>query len=196
MTGLDNILSKIEEDARVRAEAILQEARRQAEDIRVQASADAEKQARDITALGEKDAADALARARSAAELYKRQAELVIKQSLIRETIDKARRQLRQMPPEDYFSLLQDLAVAHALPQEGLLMLSPEDRNRVPALFEEGLNAALPEPGAKLTLAEETRPIDGGVVLVYGGIEENCSFEALFDAKMDTLQDLAQSLLF
>lgn len=196
MTGLENILSKIEEEARGRADAILQDARQQAEDIRANARAEAGRQADEIAAKGEKDAADALARAQSAAELYKRKAELSAKQRLIQETIEAARRQLREMEPEAYFSLLQNLAVAHALPQEGQIFLSPEDRERVPALFEEGLNAALDDPQAKLTLAENTRPIDGGVVLVYGGIEENCSFEALFNAKMDTLQDLAQSVLF
>ena len=104
--------------------------------------------------------------------------------------------ELRELPDEQYFSLLQDLAVAHALPQEGTLYLSPADRQRVPALFEEGLNAALGDPAAKLTLAEDTRDIDGGVVLVYGGIEENCSFTALFDDKADALQDMVQALLF
>lgn len=196
MTGLENILSKIEEEARGRADVILREARQQAEEIRTQARVEAGRQADEIAAKGEKDAADTLARAQSAADLYKRKAELSAKQRLIRETIEAARRQLREMEANAYFSLLQDLAVAHALPQAGQIYLSPEDRKRVPALFEEGLNAALSEPDAKLTLAEGTRPIDGGVVLVYGGIEENCSFEALFDAKMDTLGDLAQSLLF
>ena len=196
MTGLENILAKIDEDARTQAAAILDEARQQAEQIATQAQQQAKQQAADIVAKGEKDAADTLERARSAAQLWERKAELTAKQRLIRETIDAAAKQLRELPDEQYFSLLQDLAVAHALPQEGTLYLSPADRQRVPALFEEGLNAALGDPAAKLTLAEDTRDIDGGVVLVYGGIEENCSFTALFDDKADALQDTVQALLF
>lgn len=196
MTGLENILAKIDEDARTQAAAILDEARQQAAQIEQQAQQQAKQQAADIAAKGKKDAADTLDRARSAAQLWERKAELAAKQRLIRETIDAAAQQLHALPDEQYFSLLQDLAVAHALPQEGTLYLSPADRQRVPALFEEGLNAALTDPAAKLTLAEDTRDIDGGVVLAYGGIEENCSFTALFDDKADALQDMVQALLF
>ena len=52
------------------------------------------------------------------------------------------------------------------------------------------------KPGASLTLDEAPRDIDGGFVLIYGDIEENCSFEALFDAQKDRLQDEVRALLF
>ena len=196
MTGLENILAKIEEEARQRADSIVKEAAAQAETVREQARRDAETQSKEIAAQGEKAAADALVRAQSAAALAKRKAELATKQRLIGETIAAARQRLTQMPAEEYFPLLQKLAAAHALPQEGQVLLSPEDKKRLPASFEKELNAALSSPKAKLTVSEETRPIDGGLVLAYNGVEENCSFEALFDAKADALQDLTQSLLF
>ena len=62
--------------------------------------------------------------------------------------------------------------------------------------FEDQLNAALKEKGAVLTVSEDTRDIDGGFVLTYGGIEENCSFEALFDSAHEVLQDKVQEILF
>ena len=196
MTGLENILAKIEEDARARAEDIRAEAARQAAHIREQAQQEADIQRDTIASQGKQKAADTLAHAQSAAALAKRQAELAAKQRLINETIEAAREQLLALPTDQYFSLLQKLAVLHALPQAGQLILSPEDKARKPALFEEGLNAALSDPSASLTVAEITRPIDGGVILVYGGIEENCSFEALFSAHADELQDMVQALLF
>ena len=30
-------------------------------------------------------------------------------------------------------------------------------------------------------ISEEARKIDGGFILVYGGIEENCTIKAVFD---------------
>ena len=36
-----------------------------------------------------------------------------------------------------------------------------------------------------LRISGDTRDIDGGFVLTYGGIEENCSIDALFDAAQD-----------
>ena len=38
--------------------------------------------------------------------------------------------------------------------------------------------------------------INGGFVLTYGGIEENCSIDALFDAAHEVLQDKVQEILF
>ena len=43
--------------------------------------------------------------------------------------------------------------------------------------------------GGSLTVSGETRRMEGGFVLVYGGVEENCSFRALFDSRKDELQD-------
>ena len=37
---------------------------------------------------------------------------------------------------------------------------------------------------------------NGGFVLVYGGIEENCSFEAMFAAQREKLQDQVHAFLF
>ena len=44
----------------------------------------------------------------------------------------------------------------------------------------------------------ETVPdgMDGGFILIYGGIEENCTIKALFDAKRDELSDKVNRQLF
>ena len=38
--------------------------------------------------------------------------------------------------------------------------------------------------------------IPDGFLLVYGGIDVNCTFASLFEAVGDTLQDLAGGMLF
>ena len=38
--------------------------------------------------------------------------------------------------------------------------------------------------------------MDGGFILCYGGIEENCSFDAIFDSAREHLQDAVQRILF
>ena len=50
--------------------------------------------------------------------------------------------------------------------------------------------------GGSLTLSKEQRTLDGGFILIYGGIEENCTIRALFDARRETLQDQVHGLLF
>ena len=66
----------------------------------------------------------------------------------------------------------------------------------LPKGFEDTLNQALAEKGGRLTVSGQAAAIDGGFILSYGGIEENCSFEALFDSAKETLQDKVQELLF
>ena len=38
--------------------------------------------------------------------------------------------------------------------------------------------------------------MDGGFLLVYGGIEENCTIRAVFDSKREELSDHVNRLLF
>ena len=45
-------------------------------------------------------------------------------------------------------------------------------------------------------VSKEPKDMDGGFVLVYGGIEENCTIRAMFDAKRDELSDIVHRLLF
>ena len=50
--------------------------------------------------------------------------------------------------------------------------------------------------GGSLAVSREAQAIDGGFVLVYGGMEENCSFSALFDANREDFLDAARAVLF
>ena len=47
-----------------------------------------------------------------------------------------------------------------------------------------------------LTLSEETRPIQGGFILVDGPVEVNCSFEALLRLQREKLEKPAAEILF
>jgi len=83
-----------------------------------------------------------------------------------------------------------------ALAQDGDIYFSGRDLDRMPAGFAEEISKIAEGKGGKLTLSEETRVLDGGFVLAYGGIEENCSFKALFDSKEDAFKDQVQKILF
>ena len=64
--------------------------------------------------------------------------------------------------------------------KEGEIVFSQKDKNRLPSGFEAKIKDALNgKPGAQLTISNNTRNIKSGFVLVYGDIEENCSFQIL-----------------
>ena len=142
------------------------------------------------------DAANVLTRAQSAADLLRRRTLLLKKQELIGDVIDSAYRSLFELSDERYFDVLLGMANKYAEKQAGEIAFNERDLGRLPADFEMRLQSALAESGASLRVSREPRAIDGGFVLIYGGVEENCSFEALFEEQREALQDEVYALLF
>ncbi len=196
MTGLEKILKAIEEDARAQADARLEAAQKEAAQIMDEAKAQGEFRSEEISRQSAVDAAGALARAQSAADLLKRRTLLLKKQELIGQVIDSAYRSLFELSDERYFDVLLGMANKYAEKQAGEIAFNERDLGRLPADFEMRLQSALTGSGASLRVSREPRAIDGGFVLIYGGVEENCSFAALFEAQREALQDEVYALLF
>ena len=66
----------------------------------------------------------------------------------------------------------------------------------MPAGFETEIQETAKSKGGTLTLSKEPKEMTGGFILVYGGIEENCTMKAMFDARRDELSDHVHGLLF
>ena len=76
------------------------------------------------------------------------------------------------------------------------MLLSAKDFDQAPDDFTQKIEAAAKKAGGSLTVQKTQVSIGKGFVLSYGGIEENCSFKALFADKKDELQDLVSRILF
>ena len=196
MAGLDQIISQIKEESQEAAARTIAAARSEADQILAAARKEAERECADIDRRSRQSVANILERGQSAADLRKRGSILAEKQRLIGETIARAKAELKDMDTDAYFEMILKLAVKSAQAGKGELLLSDKDLARMPQGFEDKLNAALTEKGAALRISNATRDIDGGFVLTYGGIEENCSIDALFDSAHETLQDKVQEILF
>jgi len=196
MTGLEKIVQEILGEAESAARQTVSEAETEAATIEKEARKQATQKADEISRGGKETVEEILKRAQSAAELQKRRKILQAKQELIRDIIEKARQNLSVLPNDAYFDVIVKLAARSALPQEGKIIFSPKDHSRLPADFYAKLEEALKSKGASLKVSDETRDIDGGLVLVYGGVEENCSFDALFEAERERLTDRVNELLF
>lgn len=199
MAGLDKIIARIQAESEEAAARTLEAAKAEAEKILQNAREEAAAECAAIDRKAELAAANTLDRGHSAAELKKRQRILAEKQVLIGKIIGEAKQQLKSMPQEAYFENIVKLAVKAAQKGGGTILFSKTDLDHLPENFADTLNAALKasgREGAALTVSGETRDIDGGFVLTYGGIEENCSFDALFDSAHEMLQDKVQEILF
>ena len=196
MTGLEKMLSQIREEAAAAREAKLAEAKTLSSELMAQAQQEADDACRKIAERTEGREKDLLARAESAAELTRRKTLLAAKQQIISEVTEKAYRAILDLPAETYFASLVKLAAKHSQSGDGVMYLSAADLERLPADFETSLASSLQDTGKRLTVSRETRDIDGGFILAYGNIEENCSIRALFDSNKETIQDEIQKILF
>lgn len=197
MTGLEKILKTIQEEAQASADAIISQAEQEAEQILAAAKKEAEQKAAKIAEKSEADVKDVISRAESAAALLERKLLLDIKQTIINEVIGKARKRLAELPDDEYTDLILSMVKKYSHNKKGRLVFPVSDRKRLTKDFSEKLNAILSQKqGASLDIEEEALPFEGGFLLIYGDIEENCSFDAIFAEQRDTLQDKVNSLLF
>lgn len=197
MTGLEKILKHIEDDARTSSNTILADANAKAEEIVANSKAEAEKQCQNIREKSKLEVKSCFSRAESAASLQEKKLILHAKQEIITDVIHRAKDSLLQLSDREYFDVILKMVKKYALGQTGQILFSTTDKKRVPEQFETQLNAELATmPCAKLSIASETRRIDGGFVLVYGDVEVNCSLDALFFADMESLQDKVSKVLF
>ncbi len=193
MTGLDKIIKQIEFDTQAVCSSIKARADKEVSVILKEAEIEGEKKAADIKKTSDVKCKDIIARGDSAADLEKRRTLLKTKQSVITEMLQAAKDSIKALPDDKYFNLLLEMIAKNSIDSSGEIAFSKKDLNRLPNNFEKQINSV-----SKGTLKIKNKPIniDGGFVLIYGGIEENCTFEAIFDAQSEKLSDEVSRLLF
>lgn len=196
MSGLDNIVQQIMEDSSKKAEEIIAEANKKAdviiEDAKTEAGKFKKESDRKIEVLKKTKSQTA----QSSSELKKNQAILKAKQEMINDVLKKSEEEILGLPDEEYFDYLLKLLKKSAQPKDGEICLSLKDLSRMPADFSDKAAKIAIENGGKLTVSKEPKNIEGGFILIYGGIEENCSISAVFRDEKEKLVDLLNSTLF
>lgn len=196
MAGLDKIIGEIHAESDGLIREVLDRAQKEAAQIRSEAEKKAGDSVERIRRESDARLADSKSRAQSAAALTKRQLLLQEKQNLIGEVLEKAKETFLALPEAEYFDTLLALLKKNALSEQGEILLNERDRKRLPADFEKKAEEASKAKGGSLRISEKTREIDGGLILVYEGIEQNCSVDALFETNIEMLQDKIQNILF
>ncbi len=196
MTGLEKMKSQILDEAKALADSKVAEANRRAEEILEEAKADAEKSVASISQRSDKDVANYRERILSSIDLQKRTKLLAAKQEVIADVLDQSYDRLKTMDTGEYFAMLLKLAEKYVLPQEGFMYFSQADLSRMPDGFKSDVKKLAETKGGMLDISGEGRNIENGFVLAYGGIEENCTLRAIFDAKRDEFADKIHHILF
>ncbi len=195
MTGLEKIIGEIKSESDAAVRQITEEANKEAEKIRADARKNAQEEAAKIRAASEARVADASSRAESSAQLVHRRALLEEKQRLISEVVEAAKTKALAFDDATYFDSILKVLGKNVQAGDGTIRFSKKDLARIPADFEKKMKDTLPA-GSRLSLDKTPVNIQGGFVLSYGGVEENCSFDAIFESKADELFDLVKKILF
>ena len=219
MTGLEKVTGKIIADAEADARVILERAEAECEAIKAKYAAATEAEVEKLTDECDRECQALIIRARSSAAMAKRNAVLEARAKLIDDAYAAAEKQIRSMSGEQYLDLLQKMlrsALKRQLegeeeslrlygenisPDAYEILLNSRDRDAygetlLPA-FRTGYGARLPETAhAKLRLADETAPIDGGLVLRCGPVETNCSLAMLMAENRRETEAKVSRILF
>lgn len=196
MAGLDKIIDEILSEAQAEASKTTDAAKKEADRILAEAQAKARAESDQISRKASNDQKTIDERAKSSADMQKRQAVLNAKQDVINEILDDAYNKVIEADIDSYFGLMEKMLRTYAQPKTGEIVLTRKDRDRMPAGFSQKISQIAKEKGGELSLSDEQRKIDGGFVLIYGGIEENCSIKAIFDEKREELVDAVNSVVF
>ncbi len=196
MSGLDKMKARILQEADQSAQEIIGKANADAEAMVKKAKEAAEAEAAEILSRAERDRADHARRVDASLDMKRKQAYLAAKQEVISQVLDKAYETVMDLDADKYFEMLEALLEKYVLPEEGEIRFSKKDLERIPEGFEEKIKTAAAAKGGSLTLSPQPGEMDGGFVLVYGGIEENCTIKAVFASKREELSDQVNRLLF
>lgn len=220
MNNLDKIIEKINDQAQGEADAIFAAATSKAAQI----MEDGENRAGDTVVRAQKkaerDTAAAIERARSTADMKKREILLGTKVGLLGKAFAEAERKLLELPADEYCDFAAHLlcdAVSDRVETVDKLRREYGDEEEYSLDFEAIFNAKDKEAyGAdivkrakallkkisadmgktEIRVSDETAAIDGGLILRYGDIETNCSVEAVIAGAREKSEATAASILF
>lgn len=193
MAGIDKIIQQIEEDTKAVCDETIFQARAKADSIMREARTEAAKIGSDAERKTAARVADIEKRGESSAELEERKVVLYTKQSIITDMLNIGMENAKNLPDDEYFALILKMIGKNSQPKDGEIIFGKRDLDRLPKGFLAEINSV---SKGKLTLSDQAAAIDAGFILCYGGIEENCSFDAIFMSEADNLSDRAGKLLF
>ena len=130
-------------------------------------------------------------RAISSAAQKNAQSKLAFKMEMICSVMEKAKQNFLDMENSLYIEKLSKLLDSRAvMGEKGEIVFNKKDKEKLTKEFKAKLDKA------GLSLSEKDADIEGGFILIYGKVEENCSVEAIFRENYEELVDFIGKNLF
>lgn len=196
MSGLDEILNIIDEQRIQNEESIIGAANQKAAAIRSEGEQKAQKAYSEQLEKGQTDAKRDFVNACASVDSDMKRKVLDSKVKLIDSAIEATLERLAKLPEDEYFAMLKRLAEQKLRKGSGLISLSANDLNRLPADFETDIRSSAEKLGGTLEISKKPADISDGFILSYELISENCSFRAIIESERDEVRDTAAAKLF
>ncbi|MDZ4991405.1 V-type ATP synthase subunit E [Clostridium perfringens] len=197
MSNLNNLTSKILNDAEEKKNYILADAEAQKDRIISKKTNRAEADKEEIITKANIEAEVKKARIISNAKLSVRNDMLRAKQDVISKVFNKAIEKLQNISRDEYKSYIESTLRALELEGEEVIIINEIDKDIFSNEFLEALNKELESKGKKgsITLNMEGK-FNGGFILDRNGIQINNTFEALINSLRGELEFEVNKVLF
>jgi len=195
MSNINNLTSKIIEDAESKKEVILSEVEKEKNRILGKKQAEATAAEKIIIEKAEREAVSRKERIISSAKLEARNEKLKAKQEIISEIFETSIEALCNISENDFKEFVRSSILNSDIDGEQKLILNDEGKKIIDEILLSEINKELGSK-ASVTLNEETRKFKGGFILEKNGIEINNTFEALVNSLRDDLSQEVIRVLF
>lgn len=198
MKGTEKIIAHIRADGDAEVKRILDEASKQAEEKRAESFKTALAEYEKLMQAGNAECEDILSGSRRIAEMEAKKSVLSVKQEMVSAAFDAARDEIVNMPRDKYTQFLARMAAEAATDGTEEIVLNAADKAELGKAVCKAANELLQAKGVpgKLTVSEDTADISGGVIVRFGGIETNCSIDALIRQNRSGLSTEVAAALF
>ena len=190
MSNLENLAAKIIEDANIKAEAILKEAKENEILIVENKRKEAEVIKHQMLEKAKIEAVTVTKRIISNAQLTIRNEKLVAKQKMIDKVFACSLEKLLAMNDKEYLELIKRYLLSMPIVGNEEIILPGKYKSLVSDEYLSEINASLKTTGkiGELKLSSDERDIKSGFIVLKDGIEVNNTFDSLVNSLRDELE--------
>ena len=198
MNGIEKITARILAEANAEAAAVIAAAQAEAGEIGAAYEKKAQEEYQACMRTGKVETEQRIQRLGNTARLEAKKEILALKQELIAAAYAKAKEKILNLPEAEYVAFLAAQAGKASISGDETIVLNETDKAKLGAQVAEAANALVKERGMepKLTLAETTAAISGGLLLRKGAVEVNCALDSLVDMSRNSLDAEIAAVLF
>ncbi len=196
MSGIEKILSIIQQQAKQTEEQLISSAKKRAEYIEFQGDEKAKAAYEEHLASSKEKLEQSYVNSCKSVDADIKRKLLACKVACVDEAVKLALDKLRNLPDKEYFDMIASLAGKAMREGNGVISFGERDLARVPDDLAERLNSLAAAKNGTVTISSEPADIHDGFILSYGLISENYSFDAVIEAEKERVRDTAAKAIF